>query len=120
VHYLGLVAESALAPLLRGATAYVTASQSDGTSVTLLQAMACGAPVIASATSGNLGWIAADETGLLFPVGDVSALTTCLRRVCATDLSALAMNARSKVDREADWNANLPRLRKALDDAAHA
>jgi hypothetical protein len=26
------------------------------------------------------------------------------------------MNARSKVDREADWSANLPRLRKALDD----
>jgi glycosyltransferase involved in cell wall biosynthesis len=119
VHFLGLVPEGELAPLLRGATAYVTASQSDGTSVTLLQAMACGAPVIASTTPGNLGWIAEGDTGLLFPVGNIGALTRCLRQACATSLPALAMNARSKVDREADWSANLPRLRKALHDATH-
>jgi glycosyltransferase involved in cell wall biosynthesis len=120
VRFIGLVPEQELAPLLRAATAYVTTSQSDGTSVTLLQAMACGAPVIASATPGNLGWIAEDETGLLFPVGDVAGLTSCLKRACSTDLSALATHARSRVERDADWNANLPLLRQALVHAAHA
>ncbi len=118
VRYIGLVAEDALAPLLRGATSYVTASQSDGTSVTLLQAMACGAPVVASATPGNAGWIVEGLTGLLFPVGNAGALARCLIRACSEDLSAVAGRARSVVETEGDWIANLPRLRTALDRAA--
>jgi glycosyltransferase involved in cell wall biosynthesis len=120
VRFIGLVPEGELAPLLRGATAYVTASQSDGTSVTLLQAMACGALVIASATPGNLGWIAEGDTGLLFPVGDVAALSACLKRACGHDLALLSETARSTVERDANWFANLPRLREALDAAARS
>ena len=120
VRFIGTVPEGDLAPLLRAATAYVTASVADGTSVTLLQAMACGAPVVASDTAGNLGWINADDTGLLFPVGDVAALATCLAHACSDDLSEFTDRARDKVERDGDWPANLPRLRRAMDDAAQA
>ncbi|MBK9738937.1 MAG: glycosyltransferase [Actinobacteria bacterium] len=118
VRFLGTVPERDLAALLRGATAYVTASRADGTSVTLLQAMACGTPVIASDTAGNRGWVTDGESGLLFPVGDVGALEACLRRACHDDLTALSDRARSTVEREADWTANLARLRRAIDEAS--
>lgn len=120
VRFIGRVPERDLAPLLRGATAYVTASQADGTSVTLLQAMACGAPVIASNTAGNQGWITDGVSGLVFPVGEVDMLAACMRRACEEDLTSLALRARIAVEREADWSANLPRLRRAIDQASRA
>ncbi len=86
--------------------------------MTLLQAMACGAPVVASATAGNRGWVTNEESGLTFPVGDVAALAACLRRACGDDLSTLAVHARSTVEHEANWTSNLPRLRTAIDHAA--
>ncbi len=112
--FIGTVPESDLVPLLGRASCYVTASEVDGTSVTLLQAMACGTPVIASDTPGNRGWVMEGETGYLFPVGDVEALTRCLIEVTARYPQDVVDRARALVEREADWQANLGRLASAL------
>jgi glycosyltransferase involved in cell wall biosynthesis len=112
--FIGMVPESDLVPLLGRASCYVTASEVDGTSVTLLQAMACGTPVIASATPGNCGWVTEGVTGHLFPVGDVRALTECLIEVTSRYPQELVDNARAQVERDADWKANLGRLAGAL------
>ncbi|MGI9136234.1 MAG: glycosyltransferase family 4 protein [Candidatus Nanopelagicales bacterium] len=112
--FIGTVPEHDLVPLLGRASCYVTASDVDGTSVTLLQAMACGTPVIASDTPGNRGWVVEGQTGFLFPVGDVGALTDCLIEVTARYPQDLVDNARRLVERDADWQANLGRLAQAL------
>ena len=113
--FLGSVPEHDLVPLLGRAACYVTASEVDGTSVTLLQAMACGTPVIASDTPGNLGWVDDGVTGFTFPTGDVDALAAPDRpgQPPLPD-RASCERARALVEREADWHANLPRLRAAL------
>lgn len=114
VRWIGSVPEVDLVPLLGRGAAYVTAAQVDGTSVTMLQAMACGTPVIASETPGNLGWIEDGVTGYTFPTGDIERLTHVLTRVLATYPVEVTERARALVVREANWHANLARLGNAL------
>ena len=113
--FIGSVPEHDLVPLLGRAACYVTASEVDGTSVTLLQAMACGTPVIASTTPGNLGWIEDGVTGFTFTTGDIDALAVLMDRVNHSYPTEVVERARTLVERDADWHANLPRLRAALD-----
>jgi glycosyltransferase involved in cell wall biosynthesis len=114
VRFIGRVKEEDLVPLLGRAACYVSASEVDGTSVTLLQAMACGTPVVVSDTPGNRDWITDGTTGFTFPTGDVDALAQVLIRVTAHYPIAVVERARREVERRADWHANLPRLRTAL------
>jgi glycosyltransferase involved in cell wall biosynthesis len=104
VAFIGQVDEQDIAPLLRAADLYVTASETDGTSVTLLQAMACRTPVAASQTAGNEWWIADGRTGRTFPVGDVPALAALMvdDRQHAAELDQAAR----LVHERADWNKN--------------
>lgn len=114
VRFIGSVPEEDLIPLLHRADCYVTAARVDGTSVTLLQAMACGAPVVASGSSGNLGWIEDGVTGSTYRTGDVPALAEAIRRTLRAFPSEAARRARQLVEQQADWHANLARLRAAM------
>lgn len=60
VQFLDYVSDIELPKLLRSADIYVTTSLSDGTSASLLEALACGIPVIASDISANRPWIKND------------------------------------------------------------
>ena len=108
---LGQIPEADLPSYLRGCDAYLTASQSDGTSVTMLQAMACGAPTIASANAGNSQWITDGLTGQTFPVGDINALAALLV-ICGRNpkTQSEAESARELVARQADWIRNREQL----------
>ncbi len=55
--FIRMLPEQELPALLRAVDLYVAATAVDGTSVTLLQALACGVPVLVSDISGNLPWI---------------------------------------------------------------
>jgi glycosyltransferase involved in cell wall biosynthesis len=113
VRFIGRVDEAELPALLRGAELYVTASETDGTSVTLLQAMACGVPVIASRNAGNITWIREGETGRLFGVGDVGALAALFiskNLQSAQEASA----ALALVKENANWSLNRLRLGASL------
>jgi glycosyltransferase involved in cell wall biosynthesis len=112
VHFIGTVSENDLPELLRGADCYVSASEVDGTSVTLLQAMACGTPAVVSDIDGNRGWVTEGKTGRLFRTGDAGDLASAIRR--SLDETSTADAARALVEREADWHANIARLRPAL------
>ncbi|WP_116127828.1 glycosyltransferase family 4 protein [Lewinella sp. IMCC34183] len=55
-------------------------SHREGFPNVLLQAGAMGCPIVCSRIPGNVDIVSDDVTGLLFPVGDVGALTEELRR----------------------------------------
>lgn len=63
-----------LITMLLDSDIYISCSESDSTSVSLLEAMACGCFPVVSDIEGNREWIADGENGLLFPVGDIQAL----------------------------------------------
>jgi glycosyltransferase involved in cell wall biosynthesis len=60
--------------LLARASLFVLPSQSEGISLTLLEAMARGLPVVTTQVGGNPEVVEANITGLLVPAGDSSAL----------------------------------------------
>ena len=111
--FLPPVDESDVPALLRRASVYVTASRVDGTSVTLLQAMACGTPIVASANSGNLEWIEDGVTGFLFPIADIDALGAALKRTIAAR-PIVTHAALAQVTERADWQKNITKLNSLL------
>jgi phosphatidyl-myo-inositol alpha-mannosyltransferase len=68
--------------LLRGATVFCAPSlRGESFGVVLLEAMAAGAPIVASAIEGYQNVARAGQDALLVPPGDVAALRNALRRL---------------------------------------
>lgn len=80
VRFLGRVGDAAMIAALQRARASLSVPSSDATSVSLLESMACGLPVVASDLPANRQWIAADS-GLIVPARDASALAAALLRL---------------------------------------
>jgi glycosyltransferase involved in cell wall biosynthesis len=115
VEFLGEVDNDALPAVYGDADVYVTTSSVDGSSVSLLEAMAGGVPVIASRIEGNAQWVT-PETGLDYPLGDVTALAGLMRGFAtagdpiasgADDRAAAALQL---VRERADWDATVRRF----------
>ena len=121
-HFIGSLPEEDLPAVLRASDFYVSASEVDGTSVTLLQAMACGTPVLTSDTAGNRPWVQPGVTGFLFQTGDPGDLRSQLLKVVLAgthDTKLICANAQALVRRQADWKSNIHRLVDALKSPLH-
>ena len=113
--FLGRVSERELAAWLRRSDLYVSSSETDGSSVTLLQAMACGTPVLVSDIPGNREWVYEDLTGGIFPLGDVGALTRALTTALSDAKVGESIDrAIAQVRLRADWSGNSPRFTALL------
>ena len=110
--FVGRLEAEALAELLSRAAVYLSASRSDSTSVSLLEAMACGAVPVASDIEGNREWVGEGDGARLFPPGDAAALTEALERALG-DLGA-AETARARnlrvIAERGDGSVNLGRI----------
>jgi glycosyltransferase involved in cell wall biosynthesis len=101
----------------------VSASHSDGSSVSLLEAMACGKPVVVSGIPGNREWVTPEENGWLFPDGDAASLADRILHAAeqpAGRLSALGHGGRVVVEARADWSRNQRKLLEAYQRAMEA
>jgi glycosyltransferase involved in cell wall biosynthesis len=79
VEFLGEVQD--VPGLLRRAGVFVLPSLSEGLALTVLEAMACGLPVVATQVGGTPEAVLEGETGLLVPAEDPRALADALLRV---------------------------------------
>jgi glycosyltransferase involved in cell wall biosynthesis len=77
--------------LLDRASLFVLPSRSEGISLTLLEAMARGLPVVATHVGGNSEVVIPGETGLLVPPEDAEALTVALLQLQRQPEEAWAM-----------------------------
>lgn len=74
-----------IAALLREMDVFALSSRREGISNTVLEAMASGIPVVASATGGNLELIEDGRTGMLVPPGDSEAIARALLSYAGDD-----------------------------------
>jgi glycosyltransferase involved in cell wall biosynthesis len=113
VHVVGPVAQAELARYYHAADLYLSASHSDGSSVSLLEALGCGLPALVSDIPGNREWITPGEAGWLFTDGDDQRLAEGLlqaARTPAARLAEMSRTARRLAEERANWYANFPRL----------
>ena len=94
--FLGFVPD--VQPVLAAADVLALPSWTEGLPMAVLEAMAAGVPVVASAV-GSLPQVLGEGAGLLVPPGDVDALRAALARLAEPGLRAsLTATARARVE----------------------
>lgn len=115
----GQINHAELPRFYRSADLYVAATHSDGTSISMLEAMASGLPVLVSDIPGNREWVTPGVNGWLSPEGDADALAEAI--VHAVDmresLPGMGSAARQTAEQRADWKSNFRTLFEAYDIA---
>jgi L-malate glycosyltransferase len=109
----GHVDHPALAALLGHAHVFVSTSVSDGNSVSLFEALACGCFPVVTDIPANHDWIEHGRNGLLFKSGDAAALAACIRRAAADAplREAAAGINRRQVEQRANWQHSVQGMR---------
>ena len=106
-----------VADVMRGLSCFVLPSLAEGISNTILEAMACGLPVIACAVGGNVELVIDRATGLLVAADDVEALAVAL--VCLyrdPDLARwMGQAGRDEVDRKYSLRAMVAAYQRVYD-----
>ena len=115
VFFPGQVSQTDLPRYYRQADLYVSASRTDGTSISLLEALACGTPALLSDIPGNREWLDVGVQGWYFKDGDPEALCQAILQACAQHerLPEMGQAARALAERRADWKKNFQMLFQA-------
>jgi len=106
--------------ILATAACVVLPSAYEGAPYALLEAMAAGAPVIATRVGGMQEMLEDGRSGILVPPDDVGSLTTALRRMLADPLAAAAMGAEARRAVARDYTREQMTLRLAGEYVAAA
>lgn len=93
--FLGRVGDASMISMLQRSRVSVSVPSSDATSVSVLESMACGLPVVASELPANRQWLDADA-GVLVPPRDVDALAAALLRLHDDPALAKAQGERNR------------------------
>lgn len=118
----GRIANDQLPAYYQASDLYVSASHSDGSSISLLEAMACGLPALVSDIAGNREWIEPGANGWWFATGQASDLSEGLLQAVDARGSLAEMGRRSRAVAEdrADWSKNFAILLRAYQHALEA
>ncbi|MBN1264757.1 MAG: glycosyltransferase [Anaerolineales bacterium] len=120
VFFAGRIGLEDLPGYYRAADVYCSSSTCDGSSISLLEAMACGLPALVSDIPGNREWVLEGENGWLFPVSDPGRMAEAIMTAASagSTLDRLGENSRHICEQRADWNRNNPLLLQAYSKAA--
>ncbi len=89
--------------VLRALDAFVLPSLYEGFGIAILEAMAAGKPVIATAVGGIPEFVRSGETGLLVEPGNVAALADAIDRLLNHPLQAQAMGGKGRARAQAHY-----------------
>jgi glycosyltransferase involved in cell wall biosynthesis len=118
VHFIGAVPHEQMPEYLRAASVYVSTALSDGASVSLLEAMACGTFPVVADIPANREWIEDGRTGDLFAPTEEQALAEAI--VKSFRQPELRRQARERnvqsVHQKARWESNIDKLAELYAD----
>jgi glycosyltransferase involved in cell wall biosynthesis len=117
VHFGGQIGPSDLPRWYHMADIYISPSHVDGSSVSLMEALACGLPCLVSDIPGNQEWIVEGENGWLFRDGDADDLAEKIMYAIKNrrSLKKMGESARKTAEQKADWKKNFGKLLEAYD-----
>ena len=117
VHFGGQVSQNELPRYFWMADLFVSAAHVDGSSVSLMEALACGLPALVSDIPANQEWVAEGVNGWLFPDGNIDALSAAILRAYdeRMNLEEISRAARATAEEKADWKKNFLKLLEAYD-----
>lgn len=103
--FLGSVNNSDMPEIYRSADISVLPSFMEATSITGLESMACGLPLVGSAVGGIPAIISDNVTGLLVEAGDPDQLSRAIGRLVMhpDERTAMGKAARHRVETEFSW-----------------
>jgi glycosyltransferase involved in cell wall biosynthesis len=110
VRVIDAVPPAEMPELYRLADAVVSVPASDGGPNTVVEALACGRPIVASDLPPNREWLADLDPAALVPVGDVAATAAAMRAVLgrsAAERDERAARGRVQVCARADRRATM-------------
>ena len=104
--------------VMRGLDCFVLPSKAEGISNTILEAMACALPVVATQVGGNAELVDAGRTGTVVPSGDVDAMADALVQL-ATDRAraqAWGLAGRARVEQHFSLHSMVAAYQRVYDD----
>lgn len=103
--FLGHVNKSRLVELYQNATIYVLPSHYEGLPTTLLEAMSCGSPVVATAVSGTLDVIESGKNGILIPPKSPDKMSEAVSMLLNNEQMRkdLGTAARKRIEEKFTW-----------------
>jgi glycosyltransferase involved in cell wall biosynthesis len=112
VHFGGQVPQGDLPRWYHMADLYISPSHVDGSSVTLMEALASGLPCLVSDIPGNREWIEEGVNGWLFRDGDANDLAEKILNAIKNRKSfqKISEAARKTAEQKADWKKNFGKL----------
>jgi glycosyltransferase involved in cell wall biosynthesis len=105
----GARTQEEIAKLMATNWIYISASESDGTSVSLLESMSAGLICLASSFPSNLEWINHGETGFIFKNGDINDMEIQLSEIAQLPRSSLvkiSSQSKQRVSVSGNWETN--------------
>ncbi len=119
VKFTGFVPETDITQYFQASDVYISASHSDGSSVSLLQAMACRIPPLVSNIPGNREWVTPGQNGWLFDDGDRAGLSALMSVAASSPQlrKKYGKASREIVQKKADWEKNSRKLGDAYQQA---
>ena len=112
VHFGGHVGQADLPRWYHMADLYISPSHVDGTSVSLMEALASGLPCLVSDIPGNREWIEDGVNGWLFRDGDADELAEKITFALKNrkTFKQISESARRTAEQKADWKKNFGKL----------
>jgi glycosyltransferase involved in cell wall biosynthesis len=93
VRLLGRVGDAAR--VLASLDVFVSASRTEAFGMAMAEALACGVPVVATATEGAREIVEDGRTGLIVPIGDAEAVAGAVASLLEDERLRLAFGARA-------------------------
>jgi len=110
--FCGYKENEILAQYYRAADVYLSASHVDGSSVALMEAMACACPPLVSDIPSNLEWVRDGQEGWVFRDAHAQSLAQRIVEISRSrdTLKERGEQAQRKARLDADWSVNFNKL----------
>lgn len=119
VHFAGFANEAGVRAYLQAADVFVLPSFAEGVPVSLMEAMACGVPVVSTYVGGINELVEPEVTGMLVPASDATALALTLNKLLSNPelRQQLARKGRERVEESYHLGRQIQKLSSLFEKA---